>query len=69
MVTFSRELPQGAFGRSGWTKQKALELVHYTHDHSISLASVNSRGVSGSCQVSIPIEDIPALIQELEKFR
>ena len=69
-LKFSRKLPWGAWGRNGGVGVSGLELLHLQGEDTVNLYIINSRGKSSpSVRIPVPKEDIPALIDALEKFR
>ncbi len=71
MVNFSK--PTTFLGRNGVFKVIGITLAKVTggYDHKtpvIVIEPLTSRGLSGRCNIEIPVGDIPALITELQKF-
>lgn len=71
MVNFSK--PTTFLGRNGVFKVIGITLAKVTggYDHKtpvIVIEPLTSRGLSGRCNIEIPVGDIPALIAELQKF-
>jgi len=63
-IKFSRMLT--FLGRNGTFKSSGMEISQDGND--IDLYPLTSRGDTGRSRISIPLEDVPALIAELQKF-
>lgn len=58
-------------GRNGVFKASGIELTHSVtvEGHSvIVIEPITSRGNPGRCNIEIPVEDLPALIAQLQTF-
>lgn len=54
-------------GRNGYFKAIGVN-VYITHDNKeIWLAPITSKEALGRCEIQIPVEDIPALITEMQE--
>jgi len=51
-------------GRNGTFKCAGVELIDYTDR--VQISPVTSKGNVGRCDIDIPVEDIPALIEALQ---
>lgn len=64
-ITWPR--PTTFLGRNGRFASHGLEVYVYPNNE-IILEPVTSRGVSGRCQIIVPIDALPDLIDTLRKF-
>jgi hypothetical protein len=55
-------------GRNGFFKCSGIELFELGHSKELMLTPLTSRGNIANCNIIIPVEAIPQLIEELKKF-
>jgi len=55
-------------GRNGFLKCNGLDLLKMIHNKSILISPITSKGKIGRCDIEVPLEAIPAVIQELERM-
>ena len=65
-IKFSRET--NFTGRNGYFKASGVELSGYDRKGNVLLTPLTSKGNAARCDVTIPVEDIPNLIKQLQKF-
>lgn len=65
-IKFSRET--NFTGRNGYFKASGVELSGYDPKGNVLLTPLTSKGNAARCDVTIPVEDIPNLIKQLQKF-
>lgn len=56
-------------GRNGYFNMKALEVMALDHKDSILLTPITSKDRSARCDIEIPVDDIPDLINTLKYFQ
>lgn len=54
-------------GRNGLMKCSGIEIMPISNDRVI-LSPLTSKGIVGRCDIFIPVEDIPKLIQTLQNY-
>lgn len=52
-------------GRNGMFKSKGLDVFHHIHEQ-VWISPITSKGTRGRCDIIVPVEDIPALIDILQ---
>lgn len=55
-------------GRNGFMKCSGIDLLE-TSDKTVMLSPITSKGTIGRCDISVPVESIPALIAALEQLK
>lgn len=65
-IKFSREM--NFTGRNGYFKASGIDLLPLDYDKKIIITPLTSKGRLASCDITIPKEDIPELINQLKKL-
>lgn len=63
-VRFSVEPAYGALGRNGTSR--AIGVTAHRVLDEVHIHPINSRGQVTRCRIPVPLEDLPALIKELQ---
>lgn len=56
-------------GRNGYLKCNGVQFLPLAHNNSVMLLAINSRGDVARCDVEIPNEAIPELIESLQQLK
>lgn len=65
-IKFSKET--NFTGRNGYFICSGIELMTLDHNREIMISPLTSRGTVGRCDISIPKDDIPKLIESLQQI-
>ena len=56
-------------GRNGYLKCNGVQFTPLQHNNSVLMLAVNSRGDVARCDIEIPAEALPELIETLQKLK
>jgi len=55
-------------GRNGFFKCCGLELLEYDFKQCVTIAPITSKGIPGNCNIQVPYESLPDLIEALQEI-
>jgi predicted Rdx family selenoprotein len=55
-------------GRNGYFKASGLLVTGYDQHGNVMLTPITSKGKEARCDIEVPVQDIPQLIKQLQKF-
>lgn len=66
-IKFSR---QASFtGRNGYFKSSGIELLDLSSlTNEVMISPITSKGLVGRCHISVPLDDLPQFIKELQNL-
>lgn len=56
-------------GRNGCFKCSGVEILPLTGQGTLTISALTGRGDIARCNIEVPIEDIPQLVSELQKYQ